>query len=274
MAKQALKEKLEEKVQNIEPVNASVPEENTNIVPFNREENKQYISVVPDFAITLGEARQRIEMLQNFVKEMMVEGQDYGIIPGCKKPSLYKSGAEKLCDIFGLSKHIEIINRLEDWDNKVFHYEVKAVLVNKRTGHVEAEGIGCCNNREKKYSSQDAYNVINTVLKMAKKRALIDAVLSATRSSGIFTQDVEDFASNPESDNMHQNDSKGKDKNKSTPVTREQLTEMLNLILYRKIPIEKAKTLINERYKVNESKQLTSDQAADFIAYLKGCRAV
>jgi hypothetical protein len=28
---------------------------------------------------------------------------------------------------------------------------------------------------------------------MAKKRALIDAVLSATRSSGIFTQDVEDM---------------------------------------------------------------------------------
>ena len=27
---------------------------------------------------------------------------------------------------------------------------------------------------------------------MAKKRALIDAVLSATRSSGLFTQDIED----------------------------------------------------------------------------------
>lgn len=274
MAKQALKEKLEEKVQNIEPVNAAASEENTNIVPFSREENKQYISVVPDFAITLGEARQRIEMLQNFVKEMMIPEVDYGIIPGCKKPSLYKSGAEKLCDIFGLSKHIEIINRLEDWDNKIFHYEVKAVLINKRTGYIEAEGIGCCNNREKKYSNQDAYNVINTVLKMAKKRALIDAVLSATRSSGIFTQDIEDFDTNAETEHIFRNDSKEKDKSKSTPVTREQLTEMVNLILYRKIPIEKAKTLINERYKVNESKQLTSDQAADFITYLKSCRVV
>jgi hypothetical protein len=28
---------------------------------------------------------------------------------------------------------------------------------------------------------------------MAKKRALIDAVLSATRASGLFTQDIEDF---------------------------------------------------------------------------------
>jgi hypothetical protein len=33
----------------------------------------------------------------------------------------------------------------------------------------------------------------NTVLKMAKKRAKIDAVIGATRSSGIFTQDLEDL---------------------------------------------------------------------------------
>lgn len=274
MAKQALREKLEEKVQNIETVNTSVSEESTNIVPFNRDDNKQYISVVPDFAITLNEARQRIEMLQNFVKEMMLEGIDFGLIGGCKKPSLYKSGAEKLCDIFGLSKHIEIINRLEDWDNKIFHYEVKAILINKRTGYVEAEGIGCCNNREKKYASQDAYNVINTILKMAKKRALIDAVLSATRSSGIFTQDVEDFTANTGLDNTNHRPTEERDLSKSTPASREQLTEIVNLILHKKIPIEKAKNLINERYRVNESKQLTSAQAIDFISYLKGYRAV
>lgn len=34
----------------------------------------------------------------------------------------------------------------------------------------------------------------NTVLKMAKKRALVDAAISCSRSSAIFTQDVEDFA--------------------------------------------------------------------------------
>jgi len=34
----------------------------------------------------------------------------------------------------------------------------------------------------------------NTILKMAKKRAKVDATLAATRSSGIFTQDIEDMA--------------------------------------------------------------------------------
>lgn len=274
MAKQALKEKLEEKVQSIEFVDPTGQENNSNIVPFNREESIQSISVVPDFAITINEARQRIEMLQNFVREMMVPEIDYGVIPGCKKPSLYKAGAEKLCDIFGLSKHIEIINRLEDWDNRIFHYEVKAILINKRTGHVEAEGIGCCNNKEKKYSSQDAYNVINTILKMAKKRALIDAVLTATRSSSVFTQDVEDYSSVPETHIAPHSNQKEINSLKPVPVSKDQLMEILNIILYKKIPIETAKNLINERYKVDESKQLTSAQAIDFISYLKGYRSV
>lgn len=34
----------------------------------------------------------------------------------------------------------------------------------------------------------------NTVLKMAKKRALVDAALMGTRSSNLFTQDIEDFS--------------------------------------------------------------------------------
>ena len=36
-------------------------------------------------------------------------------------------------------------------------------------------------------------DVLNTVLKMAKKRALVDAVLSATGASDIFTQDLEEL---------------------------------------------------------------------------------
>lgn len=41
--------------------------------------------------------------------------------------------------------------------------------------------------------NDDPFSLWNTILKSAKKRALIDAVLSATRSSGLFTQDLEDL---------------------------------------------------------------------------------
>jgi len=39
----------------------------------------------------------------------------------------------------------------------------------------------------------DLADTYNTVLKMAKKRALVDATLTATAASDIFTQDLEDY---------------------------------------------------------------------------------
>jgi hypothetical protein len=44
----------------------------------------------------------------------------------------------------------------------------------------------------------DIADVYNTVWKMAKKRAQVDATLTATAASDIFTQDIEDFAPTPE----------------------------------------------------------------------------
>jgi hypothetical protein len=132
-------------------------------------------------------------MLQQYVREHMVEGEDFGVIPGSTKPTLFKPGAEKLNAIFGLAPIVEISNRVEDWDKGFVAYEIKVILLNKRTGQVEAEGIGSCNSKERRYARQDAPSISNTVLKMAKKRALVDATLSATRASGLFTQDLEDM---------------------------------------------------------------------------------
>ena len=182
MATAKLKEILQDKVNHLSVVEPEV------IISENE------ILVLPEMAIGLNEAKEHLAMLQGFVNEILLPNVDYGIIPNCKKPYLYKSSAEKLCDIFGFSKHFEVTGKLEDWDKKIFHYEVKATLINKRSGFIEAEGLGCCNNKESKYSNKDGYSIINTILKMAKKRAFVDAVLSATRSSGIFTQDMKDRA--------------------------------------------------------------------------------
>lgn len=236
----------------------------TSIVPLNAPSNS--VQVVPEFAITFNEAKDRLVMLQSFVRELMIPGLDYGLIPGCPKPSLFKSGAEKLCDIYGFSKLIAVSNRFEDWQKGFFSYEVKATLINKRTGLVEAEGVGSCNSKERKYKNQDAFNITNTILKMAKKRAIVDAVLSATRSSGIFSQDIEDF--------------KGDKTNGSPPlrvlpvqpdksVSKQQLTDIFTLVNDKLIPIERAKSLMIDRYKLAESRKLTSSQAVDFLDYLR-----
>jgi len=236
----------------------------TSLVPLDASSNS--VQVIPEFAISFTEAKDRLVMLQSFVRELMIPGLDYGLIPGCPKPSLFKSGAEKLCDIYGFSKLISVINRFEDWQQGFFSYEVKATLLNKRTGLVEAEGVGSCNSKERKYKNQDAFNITNTILKMAKKRALVDAVLSATRSSGIFSQDIEDL--------------KGDKTNGSPPlrvlpipndkpVNKRQLIDIFALVNDKLIPIEKAKCLMVERYKLAESRNLTSSQANDFLDYLR-----
>ena len=250
----------------------SVKEDNNLILI--KPEDKVEFSYVPEFAITMNEARERINMLQSFVKEMMIPKVDYGFIPNCDKPALFKSGAEKLCDIFGFSKQIEILNRVEDWEKGLFHYEVKTILINKRTGMIEAEGIGSCNSKERKYIKQDSYSIINTILKMAKKRAFVDAVLSATRSSGIFTQDIEDLDDDNTVIIPKKNKSNRINTNKTKeatvkPITKEQQAQIILTLNKNKIPIEYAKEVMKERYKVDKSKNLTSEQADEFIDILK-----
>ena len=50
---------------------------------------------------------------------------------------------------------------------------------------------------EEKVENPDIADVYNTVLKMAKKRAMVDAAITATGASDIFTQDLEEEAPPP-----------------------------------------------------------------------------
>lgn len=136
-------------------------------------------------------ALARWESIQQFISRIMTPDLDFGTIPGSRKPSLLKPGAEKLTAFFGLAPEFDVVQRIEDWDGGFFHYEIKCRLL--RDGQVRGEGLGSCNTRESKYRNRAAADVVNTVLKMAKKRALVDAVLNTTGASQFFTQDVEDM---------------------------------------------------------------------------------
>ncbi|NLM12729.1 MAG: hypothetical protein GX209_03130 [Epulopiscium sp.] len=78
-------------------------------------------NIVPSFAISLEEVENRIHLLEEFIKKYMIKGEDYGEIPGISKPTLLKPGAEKLCDVFGFAKMVEVKNRIEDWEKGFFH---------------------------------------------------------------------------------------------------------------------------------------------------------
>jgi len=193
----------------------------------------------------------QLSKFQEIVKSYLQAGTDYGKIPGTTKDTLFKPGAEKLCEIYGFYADFAIEQQIENWDKvpELFDYTVKCTIKRRNDDKVMGTAIGSCNSYEGKYKWRDANrncpkcaaetifkakedkgggwycwtkkggcgaqftaddksitaqlhgkvpNVDvatqkNTVLKMAQKRALVSAAVASTRSSGIFTVDVEDF---------------------------------------------------------------------------------
>lgn len=184
---------------------------------------------LPGFVVDLEEARRQMKLLQDFIKGQMEEGVDFGKVEGIDKPTLLKPGAEKLDNIYGFSAQYDLVNETWDWEKGFFAFTFRCRVINKRTGVVEGEALGHANSKEAKYRYQwvfewnvpedqraglksrvlqkgnykgkrqyrventDPYTLVNTLLKMAQKRAHVGATLAATRTSGIFTQDVEDM---------------------------------------------------------------------------------
>lgn len=140
------------------------------------------------------DSMDKINQFQQVIQSQLVEGHDYGqAFFGSNKPSLLKPGAEKILMLMGLASEYEIIEKIQDYEDGFFAYTIRCILT--KNGQVITEGLGHCNSKEKKYESdkQDKYMLGNTCLKMAKKRAQVDAALTVGSLSNIFTQDLEDM---------------------------------------------------------------------------------
>lgn len=186
--------------------------------------------------LTVEEAKTFNDEMSRFIETVLVAGTDYGVIPHCSKPTLLKSGAEKILNYLGLIARTEIVNRVEDYNVGFFSYECKVFLIDYN-GVVKGEGIGITNTREGRYAKSSGYAVQNTVLKMAKKRALVDAALNVGNLSARFTQDMEDLKDlNPEPDNKigknpeDLNPKTAKPAVKEKPATKKQLTFLEKLM--------------------------------------------
>lgn len=140
----------------------------------------------------LAQAGTQIKLMNQFVKEQMKVDQDYGKI-GPSKPTLFKSGAEKLENIFKLSHRFEQMEKTENWMKglEFFFYRYKCIVYGKH-GDI-AECIGSANSKEPSRKNQNIYTLPNVIDKMAQKRAFVGAILSACRVSSQFTQDLEDM---------------------------------------------------------------------------------
>ena len=144
---------------------------------------------------SIAELDKRIGLMKEFVEKQLVDGleRDYAIIPGTKKKSLLKPGAEKLCLLFSLGFQFEIINQVIDFAIEEVSFLIKCQVYRKSDKEVIGEYMGFCSNQEKKYNNQSATDIVNTILKMAQKRAFVGATISATGASDYLTQDLEDM---------------------------------------------------------------------------------
>lgn len=134
----------------------------------------------------------KIKAFQGVIKNQFTEKHDYGIIPGTgNKPVLLKPGAEKICMLMGLATEFEVTDSTRDFEKGFFQYQIRCKLLKNRD--VITEGLGSANTKERKFIKQDPFTMDNTILKMAKKRALIDAVLLVASLSDVFTQDIDDL---------------------------------------------------------------------------------
>lgn len=121
---------------------------------------------------------------------------DFGVIPGTKKPSLFKAGAEKIATQYGLCQRYTIEDKIHDFTGKAIfsYYMVKCELVKIIDGKefVIVSSYGSSNTNEKRNGFNAAWDSDNGTLKMAQKRALTGAVIALCSGSSMFTQDMED----------------------------------------------------------------------------------
>lgn len=156
----------------------------------------------PQKALGIEQALKHYGTVTEFVKRVLKNGIDYGVIPGTHKPTLYKSGAEKVCQLFNLRAEFTCIEAVQDWTGKehgleepLFFYRYRCTLWYPKTnGHPVGEGTGSCNSLENKYRGRNwRFELVNTVDKMAQKRSLVAATLVACGLSAYFSQDLEDW---------------------------------------------------------------------------------
>jgi hypothetical protein len=187
-----------------------------------REENfvVPVSQVLPVNELAVRDLENQRKILSKFVESQLKEAVfldsralgygegDYGIIPGTKKRCLFKQGAEKILRLFGLGVRFRQTDKEFDRNANFALYTYRAEVYILKTGLIIADCEATANSQEIKYKEKTEWSknskgvseskkvetpicdIINTLQKMAQKRALVGATLLATGASEYFTQDM------------------------------------------------------------------------------------
>jgi hypothetical protein len=168
----------------------------------------------PRVALTIADATELVQRVDEAKRLVMRDGTDYGRVPGTDRPTLLKPGAERLLQLFALGHRMRIVETERDAEGHPWAVTVECaitkgdVTVGSCLGYASYDEERYAQTAAQRQAKEDAnatryhrqprqvtegYRApFNTLLKMAQKRALVGAALQVTGSSGTFTQDVED----------------------------------------------------------------------------------
>ncbi len=280
MSKQIdLKALLESKMGNIEPLEGSKTaiEAAEKKIPHNLMFDAESTVFKPETrpvitsgatSMTVEEAKQFYQNIERFIDECLISGVDYGRIPHCQKPTLLKPGAEKIAIYLGLVFRTEVIRRTEDFQQGFFAYECKSYILDAANGVVKGEGIATANTKETKYAKSNGFSVQNIVLKMCKKRALVDAVLNVAGLSAFFTQDLDDVEIQQEQIGKSPDELKSQTK-PPRPVTKKQLEYLQQLMQQHGNTAETMNKYVKQAYGVDDYTKISGVQCSELIEKYK-----
>lgn len=255
-------------ISTIERVSKSIPEnlmfnaETTEFKPITKP-----VTTTGAKQMTVEEAKQFNMEMDRFIDECLVNGVDFGLIPHCQKPTLLKSGAEKIAIFLGIIFRTEVVSRLEDFSTGVFAYECKVYGIDV-DGVVRGEGVATANSKESKYAKSSGYSIQNVILKMCKKRALVDCVLNIGGLSSRFTQDIEDMDLPQEQVGKSAEELKPKTK-APRPATKKQLEYLQKLMQQHGNTTETMNKYVKQTYGVDDFTKITGIQASEIIEKYK-----
>lgn len=200
---------------------------NNEIVVYNtpNTEIKPYRN---DYNVTIGNQSFQLKRDTDFGMIKKKDGSNIST-----RPSLFKSGAEKLLLGYGLYYDVQITDTFKDYKTGFFYYECKASAYHQ--GQLVRCGFGCCNSNESGNGTASGFNVANSCLKKAKKRALVDLALSLASCSDMFVQDLEDTQNEERAKQIVSNED---------VITAKQKKRIFAIASSNGITIEKAKELL------------------------------
>lgn len=200
----------------------------TEIAPSSREHNDVVLSQAEiGRPLSARERQAQINIIQELMRNNMKDKTHYGIVPGCNKPSLWKPGAELIAMTLRIAIDHEPIDLSGSDDVR---YRMRAIATSQIDQRFLGAAYGECWSLEQKYMWREAVvqkewdetsvdrrrekyektktkegyavvyqvrthapDIVNTILKMAQKRAGIAVILLVTAASDIFSQDLEDL---------------------------------------------------------------------------------